>query len=385
MGTNCGASNPDSCVNDGCGSEYRSATQLFRSSDCGHNWTSVSTIDPASESYSNGAFGAGPCWRGWDREELYYDYWSNRLFATFNGVTDSVPETRSMFALRSPAGGTGTFSFNRINDYTAQPYVMTSLPGIANTALTGMLFMFSCEGRANEGFAVNRPILRWIDPNSTGWTTNNANWHDALINSGALKASFNDVSPLDSQTCVSGFPGLDGSQTVTRVGSYIDDAGVAWWTVRLGFLSSTTNVRVLTVRVNGVGDVEVVGSAQNFAASAGTTVAQLTAIEPDPAQTLSGSSWSGENTSLYYWRELNAGTNTYAIKAAAVRDAAGWQAPFTVASGVGTGKGGDFARGGFYFDSSTPETPLKYIMTWVGGGGQLKREVVALPAGLGNN
>lgn len=376
LSTNCGAGEDTNCVapTPACAPEMRSGMTLYRSSTCGQTWTSAAVFDPASANYGNGAYGGGLCWGGWDREELYFDYWSNRLFITMNGETDTEANGRSMFVLRSPAGGTGTYSFNRLNDYFAQPYMMTSLPG--------MTFIYSCEGQPVENFSTPRPTLRWVDPESAGWTTNNANW-DTLVNSNTFH-----LKGLMTEACLAAdAEGVDGSQSVTRVGTYVDNSGKRWWTVRLGFRATSTSVRVVTVRVNGDGDMVPLDT-RTFVAPIGWTAKQLTAIEPDPAQTLVNGAWSGENTTLYYWRtDIGAAgdlLNQHKIWAAAVRDVSGWGETFQVGSGAGTVKGGDYAKGAFYYNAAVPETPLTYIMTWVGNG-SVRREVVALPAGRHNN
>lgn len=53
-----------------------------------------------------------------------------------------------------------------------------------------------------------------------------------------------------------------------------------------------------------------------------------------------------------------------------------------------SGKPGDNTRGGFWYDASQPETPLRYLLVWV----QIPREnallqakAYALPLGLANN
>jgi hypothetical protein len=48
---------------------------------------------------------------------------------------------------------------------------------------------------------------------------------------------------------------------------------------------------------------------------------------------------------------------------------------------------GDFARGGFWYDASQPESPLRYLVTWNDLGQPTKKmhaKALAFPRGAGN-
>jgi hypothetical protein len=388
----CGGGEENPCTQQTCPGgtrESRSGTAVWRSSNCGQTWnrSANDTIDPISTAYGNGTFGGGPCWGGWDREEIYFDYFSNRLFLTFGAETDISTNVRSVMMLRSAAGGAGPYTMHqfKIGD-VIQPITMTSLPG--------MMFFATCEGL--------QPTLRWIEPTNSHW---NDAWNLGFTESSTIMRK----AQLPGSCSYGPDWGLEGSQSVSRVGTYTDDGGTKWWVVRVA-MPDPPNVRVISVRVNAAGTAEQLWN-QVFTIGTGPAgqtqgrVVQLTMIEPDPSQTLlANGSWSGENTTLYYWREeywtsfaSGAKMNTAnVVRARAVRDIYGWGSVFDVSGfrdGIVTthAKGvmpGDFARGGFWVDNnaSAANDPLRYLVTW----GEvpinsLRAKAFAFPRGLGSN
>jgi hypothetical protein len=385
LGTNCPNAEETGCTTvPGCaGVENRSGTALWRSTDCGANWTldqGRNLVDPLFSLYGNGAYGGGPCWGGWDREEVYYDYWSDRLFVTYSRNGDGESNTADAVILRSASGtsGNGPYTVHRAPYWP--PGMMTSLPG--------RLFLFTCP---------DSPTLRWIDPNST-WDAD-------------LSDNFQSWAIPGQPACAvnPSWPGAQGSESVTRVATYVDDLGATWWIVRVAFQTASNRFRVLTVRVGNTGSGTVLNTyeiaplpqAERPLGQAGATLAQLTAIEPYPIFD-SNQNWTGENTTLYYWREEYWDTpggiisnQQNRVRAVAVRDSSGWGDPFSVGdvfNGRVTGQGpkpGDYVKGTFWYDSSAPETPLRYFVLRADipantASAKLRSTILAYPRGLGN-
>jgi hypothetical protein len=380
-GTTCPPVDPPNFAAD-CGTRPggRFAIGVWRSSDCGANWALDDTknlIDPLLPAYGNGTYGGGgaKCWAGWDREEAYYDYWSDRLFLTFTGnPVDPGVGGNTFKVLRSDAGvdGNGPFTMYTLDDFSV-PGTMTSLPG--------MLFFFTCSGV---------PKLRFIDPNS--------NWPTGNITSAVKAAS------LPGETCQenSVWGGLTGSESVTRVATYVDDSGSQWWVVRIAFPVSD-HLRVLTVQVKADGTTQILASKDIFAGTppfgeAHKHAVQMTAVEPYPIFDSSGN-WTGENTTLYYWREefWNFAPNVKLhnlTRAMAVRDIANWGDPIQIGTILNCavvgcqGKPGDYVKGAFWYDTGAPESPLRYLILRSdipNTNGKLRSTILSLPRGLADN
>jgi hypothetical protein len=389
LNASCGDVNGVACTKPAaCPNHSSSATAIYRSTDCGATWTidaAKNVIDP--KQYLAGKFGGGACWAGWDREEVTYDYFTDRLFVTFGAEPTNGSGAREMYLFGSQVGGNGPFETLKLADGVSQPLAMTSLPG--------RLLIFGCEGGA--------PKLRWIDA--------------ATSLSGTMRSA-----NIAGQTCTENpdFIGQSGSVSIARVTTYTDDLGVQWWVVRVSFPRGN-QTRIMTVRVNAAGTLETLDTHDIVAGAApsGQTqkgAVQLTAIEPYAMFDSSGA-WTGENTTVYYWREQFWSSSTELLcnrtnqqnltRALAVRDIAAYGQPFQVGStasgtvcpklGASNGKPGDYVKGAFWFDSGAPEAPLRYFLlrpdmpadvSAFSGGLPLPRlrgTVLSLPRGMANN
>jgi hypothetical protein len=372
-------------------SERRSGTRVWRSPDCGLTWQTNENwkIDPLKSNYGNGQYGGGPCWGGWDREEVYFDYFSNQMFVTFGGEKDTSPDEQGMFMLRSQPGGAGPFTFHRYkNGEYHQPVMMTSLPG--------MMFFATCEG--------GKPTLRWIEPDNPLWTS--LAWDQPFPEgpTGMRRLQLPFTCGLDSEW------GMDGSVNVSRVGTYWDDSGTQWWVVRVGVLDPP-GAKIISARVNSAGTggpllTQIISANNPPGGQTTSRVVQLTMIEPDPSQTKpSNLPWDGENTTLYYWREeywspIPGGkfNPQYIIRGRALRDIAGYGPVFDITgwrtgvAGTPLGKPGDFARGGFWVDWNSPNEPLHYLVVYgdlvdlTGAtASSVRAKTYRLARGMGNN
>ncbi len=381
----------------GCLTKGRSGTAVFRSSDCGSTWTldqAKDIIDPTSKYTIS-------CWGGWDREEVHYDYFSDRLFISVGAQIPDGSGNRETFVFRSQPGGAGPYTNRKIMDGTPIPFVMTSMPK--------QLFIFNCDN--------GTPTLRWIQP--------------ASFATGTLHKHV-----FTGQTCAESLdftPAWTSGTSITRVANFIDDSSVEWWVLRVGFPirgsgSIGDKVRILTVRVKDVDGSAVVMDTHDITAGTApsgqsrSSAVELTALETYPRFDAAGT-WDGENTAVYYWREqfwnddinellCNRVSMQNKTRAVAVRDIGRWGQPFDVgtvapynscsklpAFGDGfnqRGLPGDYVQGSAYYDANQPGSPLRFLMlvpdipASTGGFGQqtqprLRSTLLALPAGIGNN
>src|SRR6185369_12490470 len=113
-------------------------------------------------------------------------------------------------------------------------------------------------------------------------------WPSNLVLEGAYFA-------LDGEVCAEpqNWPAPTGSESITRVGRYFDDAGLQWWIVRVTFPVTTgdgfepTKIRVVTIEVNSKGGARIVqkkdlGAGPAPSGQATKQIVQLTAVEPYP-------------------------------------------------------------------------------------------------------
>jgi len=389
---------PDLCsgpLPPGCANPGRDAVGIWRSTDCGKNWSldaAKNLIDPILPAYGNGTY-ALPCRGGWDRPEIYYDYFSDRLFMGFAanpGAADNSPFAIKVLRSNPGTNGDGPFTMHTLS-VQIDPNISFDAP-VMMTSLPGRLFFFTCAGDGH-------PKLRWIDPN--------ASWPSDIRSS---------VGGYDFPTelCkprVSRWPntGLQGSDSVTRVATYTADDGMQWWIVRVAFgvepVVPSSYMRVLTVRVNAPGTTVEILAAKELKADtppngqAFQHALQMTAIEPYPIFD-SSNHWTGENTTVYYWREefwnntapLNQQNTTRAI---AVRDIGAWGSPIVIGSTMNGNalnhedQPGDYSKGAFWYDATSPETPLRYLILRAdipasASTAKLRSTILAFPRGLGS-
>jgi hypothetical protein len=147
---------------------HRGALHLWRSYDCGGTWQRLPDIDSASPAIFSGKCGypgadknGAPRRGGFDREELYVDPWTGRLFLTtgcMGGGYGSYAKFHAGAVFTSADDG---FSWTALPDTLARatPIVMTSTP-------SGRLYLAHCVfDDVTKGYPAT---LYWLDP---PWTT----------------------------------------------------------------------------------------------------------------------------------------------------------------------------------------------------------------------
>ena len=354
----------------------RSGTMIWGSDDGGNNWRKLSYIDPLDTKWEGGRYGKKreSAIGGWDREEVYVDPWTGHIFLTFNGsggIGAELIDDELLF--RSDDGGQNWSLVKKVSN-GAGALMMTSLPN--------KQFFFRCEG--------GRPVLWWssnegkdLKPQAEGATVY---WKD---NTGVPKpGSANSCASLSSW-------GPEGSMSVSRYRQFKAYDGVTVNAVRIAYpsviIDNLGTRQVLRIIVAYVRDDNTPVTFDNSRTIEATgddgerlkgSVVQATLIEADP--TLVSKTDVLENTAFIYWKQIAKSYGASAIdpSSVSVRGLAirNWReySPVVVLSTSADGKPrvwntgafvlipqktGDYAKGGFYFDSAKNE--LRYFVQWI--------------------
>ncbi|MCJ7512179.1 MAG: NBR1-Ig-like domain-containing protein [Anaerolineales bacterium] len=142
----------------------RGALHLWRSFDCGTSWERLPDIDSASSSIFSGQCGVpqadknkAPRRGGFDREEIYVDPWTGRIFLTTGCMGGGYGSYAAFHAgvifSSTDNGSTWTAAADTLT--RATPIVMTSTPN-------GRLYLAQCVyDDAIQGYPTT---LYWMDP-----------------------------------------------------------------------------------------------------------------------------------------------------------------------------------------------------------------------------
>jgi hypothetical protein len=342
---------------------------VWASTDCGNTWTIRNFIDSA-----NTANFAPPDWDGvdsgyaeqqpkegggtqrggWDRPEIYADHWSGNVYITMaarGGVDASGNAKYSDTLLFRSSDGGESWAMRPVISGTHAPLMMTSVGGLGHPSA---LFLFRCTG---SGYPY---LYRSYDGGVT------------------LSEPFK-VSNYQNGSVAYGGGGLQGCQSVTRIGRYIDTEFISGDTlvdtVRVTWSSVVGNRQVLQVAsVKMKVDIGIFPSL--FPPPSEAThlktierldgdIVRSTIIETEPS--LVGFD-SGENTALLFWIERipDAFSYTNRLRGIVVRDENGWSDPFYISQypWIENGSTGHYIKGGFYVNPAST-LPLRFWVPWI--------------------
>lgn len=356
------------------GGVSRSGTMVWGSDDNGNTWRKLSFIDPLDTQFDGGKYNLG-----WDREEVYADPWTGHAFLSMGGTgLTGTQSANGLLLFRSDDGGQKWNLIKRVSN-GFQPLMMTTLPN--------KLFLFQC-------FA-ERPVLWWssnegkdLKPGATGATVF---WDDKT----------GPPKPGSANSCAS-LPGwgVEGSQSISRVGRSRNSKGVGVSTVRITYPSVVNDPlgtrQVLRIILADVPDDDSPVTFRNSRTIEATgpnnqplrdSVVSATVIEADPSLVKPSGPLDArlENTTFIYWKGIGKSSASGnqavgSVQGLAIRNADNYSSPITLSRSKNTilprfwsatkangapieQKTGDYSKGGFYYDSATRE--FRYFVQWI--------------------
>jgi hypothetical protein len=255
---------------------YRGMVAFFESTDCGANWTEVSTIDPVDYGFAD-----------FDGGRLFVDPWSARIFYA---VGDNPNWLTRVFI--STDGG-HNWGFSATLQYGINAYRVTTLP-------SGRAYFLGTPGDGTAQLYRYDPSLGWSSkmtlPVSPVW----------------------ELSPDGVRA---------GNRGLSRVGQLPDgDYLRALYPTQRG-ASVQQNATVALIKVSGSPSTPTASVVTQTTLSASATQGSIvggTFVETDRMEMPSAAS---DNSAMLYWLETNGapGTSTtQQVKAVMVRDAWHW-------------------------------------------------------------
>jgi hypothetical protein len=348
----------------------RGAIFVWRSTDCGTTWERFPNIDAAKVLGGRCAWpqknsSGGPHRGGFDREELYVDPWTGRVFLTtgcMNGGYKDYPKQHADLVFISGDEGK-TWTVSAAEFPRATPLAMTSMP-------SGRVYFAYCiQNSAGTGLTVG---LYWMDPpwqNKQGGVEiyygdpTDKSSHCKQIDSGQVTAKITQpgVIPI----------------SLARLGS--NDSG-DYLRITFPAVKGDRQVqRVVNVAVKPDGSVLAVPIYTIEAADESGSVLQATFVETDRFQMKTES-----NAALLYWLETTSDSKVFA-RYTAVEGSVDWYPSGDLSLKDGqrddwTPSGqwmGDYMKGAFFYT----DFKLHFLATWpVPVKSQLRYNIVQLPS-----
>jgi uncharacterized repeat protein (TIGR01451 family) len=350
--------------------------QALRVSDLVHTrilggsatWLRKTDVDPADPDINNGYWQTFRCtktkdgevvsvsnWGGWDRNEIYADPWSAKVFISQTAARGDPQqgglEKRSGFFARSDDYG-NSWGYTLIP--AGAPLMMTSLPGDAVFVSPAAKLVWSFDGGASF-----RPVS---GPVAVSWIDNNAPQSELA----------RDVL----------FTKIQGSDQISRVGTYYKN-GKFIHALRFGYPAVKQGWQIYRIVAVHVPDnayssddiwtenlltLEVTDSGGNLVGN----VIQVTMVEPIGAVPYA----NDYNTTLMYWREerpRSSSTNT-TIKGQFMTGLYGFSKVLTLSTGPAGPRSfpggfstnsftGHYSKGAYYYDEATQQA--RYLAQWI--------------------
>ncbi|HXO20262.1 MAG TPA: hypothetical protein VOA87_10120 [Thermoanaerobaculia bacterium] len=349
----------------------RGSMLQLTSSDCGAHWTRLPDVDSAVIDSGRWAWPQGvnddktqPWVGGWDRQEVYADPFSSRLYVTVRAVSGTLQQFAAEHAadayllLYSDDGS--HFNKSPIELPSWEPLTMTTTP-------SGRLFLAHCVGTAQG----NRVVVYWIDPGDVAGAS--APTGSTVIANGS--GTFDECGTL-SQSALPANVTVEYQAIVSlsRIGSGKAD------TVRVAYprIENGRQVRfVIGISVGKDGTALQVPLNVVRAADPDGQVLFGSFVESDGAEA------STTNAAVLYWLETTHAGELVA-RYSAVKDGWDWTAPADLSLAGGARAAwipdgtwiGHYIRGGFFADASA----YRYVALWPENGVP-SLNVVSVPRG----
>jgi hypothetical protein len=360
----------------------RGELALWRSPDCGANWT-PSAIDEADPAYFGGACAASAASSGagagdFDRPEAYVDPWKGTVY-----LTAQCSGTGAMVLLRSTDQGATWTTGLTLSSW--EPLLMTSTP--PSLALPfGRLFLFRCEydrGPDDHGYGTYEPHLYWSDDRGAS-TAGDTSAYYRFRAPGQPAVAGSDVPPSDRCSQV---PGTNASPVPPSPIGYTQPYVIPVAISRLSVQGGGTAVRaafpavtdcpygggcqverLVHVNIDAAGVVSVIPVRTFAAEDASGSVLQATMVETDRIELPTTAT---TDTVTMYWLEIASPASAPRVYARYSLGRGGaWSSPADLsvtASGriswapnLGTGFAGDYMKGAFYFANGN----LHFLCQW---------------------
>ncbi len=349
----------------------RGSILQLTSSDCGAHWTRLPDIDSAVIDGGKWAWPQGmgddktkPWIGGWDRQEVYADPFSSRLYITVRAIAGTLQQfagehaADSYLLLYSDDGS--HFKKSPIELPAWEPLTMTTTP-------SGRLFLAHCVG-TDQG---NRVVVYWIDPDDVAGAS--APTGSTVIANGSK--TFDECGTL-AQSALPANVTFEYQPMVSlsRIGSGKADV------VRVAYprIEGGRQVRfVIGISVGKDGTALQVPLKVVRAADADGQVLFASFVESDGAEA------STTNAAVLYWLETTHAGELVA-RYSAVKGAWDWTPPADLSLAGGARAAwspdgtwiGHYIRGGFFADASA----YRYVALWPENGVP-SLNVVSVPRG----
>ncbi|TFH38019.1 MAG: hypothetical protein E4G99_00690 [Anaerolineales bacterium] len=352
---------------------HRGALHLWRSYDCGSSWQRLSDIDSASTDILSGkcAFPqadkktGGPRRGGFDREELYMDPWTGRLFLTsgcMGGGYGAYAKFHAGVVFTSEDNG-NTWSLVKDTLTRAMPIVMSSVA-------SGRLYLLHCAQSAT--YPDDYPAtLYWIDPPWESIEGGVEILHGVSGSSGSICELLPEGTLSVNATQARVIP-----PSLSRI--YSNAQGDALRIVFPALVNGRQVARVVNVLVRPDDTVVAVPVHSIQADDPAGDIIHANFVETDRFQLK-----AEINTSMLYWLESNGSGQLFA-RYALVEDGGKWWPPgdLSVLGGARdawkpTGDFlGDYMKGSFFFQNQN----LGFLGAWsVASKQQVRYNFVTLP------
>jgi hypothetical protein len=332
----------------------RGSMLQLTSTNCGNSWTRLPDLDSAvvADGYWGWPQGTGddnkaPWVGGWDRQEVYADPFTGRLYATIRATTSTLPgytdHSDDAYLLFYSGDGGKNWTLSPIRFPAWEPLSMTTTP-------SGRLFLAHCMG-TEDG---TRLSVSWVDPKDLG---GNSPTGSTIIANGTGKFDECGTLPQDKLPVGVTFEYLS-HVSLSRIGA-----------------NSADSIRITYPRVEDGKQVSYV-MGLSFGADGNPLLVPLNVVRAhdDGGAVLFASFIESDgpeakqtNVAVLYWLETT-GAGTIVTRYAVVKDGWEWTSPadLSLAGGVRADWKpdgswiGHYIRGGFHADANG----FYYVALW---------------------